>query len=301
MIKLPVGQTIRFAYAFTFGEIGTVIGLIWIPTLINAVASFFVFRNYYSDMASAVDGGTPVMGQGFGLVFLYSVAAVLIFAMIAVAISRQALGLRQGPAFAHVSLGSAELRVFGGFFGLYMLLLLFVFALALAVALLAVAGAALAKSGAAAEQVVGGAAVLLGLAGFVALFYVFIRLSFLFIPSAVNEGEFGLTRSWELTRGNFWRIVAVGLATLLPAVLIVGAIQVAILGPDYFTVEMAMISDPAHAAKHMAEQMRLVSARMPLILGLGFVVTPVTQGLLFAPAAFAYKVLSGKTPQPQGR
>src|SRR6185437_697887 len=42
MNKIPVGQTIRFAYAFTFGEIGTVIGLTWIPTLINAVATFFV-------------------------------------------------------------------------------------------------------------------------------------------------------------------------------------------------------------------------------------------------------------------
>ncbi|MEJ0044147.1 MAG: hypothetical protein WDM81_18895 [Rhizomicrobium sp.] len=40
MNKIPVGETIRFAYAFTFGEIGTVIGLVWIPLVINAVGAF---------------------------------------------------------------------------------------------------------------------------------------------------------------------------------------------------------------------------------------------------------------------
>jgi len=52
MNKIPVGETIRFAYAFTFGEIGTIIGLIWIPTLINAVATFFALRAYYATLAT---------------------------------------------------------------------------------------------------------------------------------------------------------------------------------------------------------------------------------------------------------
>ena len=114
MNKIPVGQTIRFAYAFTFGEIGTVIGLVWIPLVINAVAEFLVERNF----AGAGPGDGSSLPPGFGYFALYSIVAVLLIAMIASAIARQAMGLRHGPALAHVSLGTAELHVFGGIAGL---------------------------------------------------------------------------------------------------------------------------------------------------------------------------------------
>ncbi len=248
MNKIPVGQTIRFAYDFTFGQIGTVIGLIWIPTVINAVGSFLVFRAYGGTMEQPDGAGVPVMGgPQIGLMFLYFLVAFLLVAMMAVAITRQALGLRKGTAFAHFSLGSQELRVFGGFFGLYLVLLLFVFAFAVVAVMAALGG-----SGGALDQgrirgqrhLPAWASSLLGLAGFCVLIYVFVRLSFLFIPAAVSEGEFGLTRSWELTRGNFWRIVAVGLAVLLPVVLVQCVAEYFILGPAYFASFMAAAGDP---------------------------------------------------------
>ena len=46
MQKLPVGRIVRLAYAFTFGEIGTIIGLVWIPALITAVGGFFAMGGY---------------------------------------------------------------------------------------------------------------------------------------------------------------------------------------------------------------------------------------------------------------
>ncbi|HEY0107677.1 MAG TPA: hypothetical protein VGB91_16470, partial [Rhizomicrobium sp.] len=98
----------------------------------------------------------------------------------------------------------------------------------------------------------------------------------------------------QLTQGNFWRIVAVGLATVVPVLLVAGFAQVAILGPEYFASIVAMTKDQAHAAKYAAEQAQMTAAKMPLLVGLGFVLTPITNGLVFAPAAFAYRVLSGK-------
>ena len=53
-----------------------------------------------------------------------------------------------------------------------------------------------------------------------ALIYILVRLGFLLAPAAAMEGGFGLERSWKLTKGNFWRIVAIGLATLLPIVIV---------------------------------------------------------------------------------
>ncbi|HEX4303106.1 MAG TPA: hypothetical protein VHZ78_09955 [Rhizomicrobium sp.] len=294
MNRLPVGQIVRAAYAFTFGEIGTVIGLTWIPTAINAVGSFLVFQNYSAAMATDANGMPAMAGPQLALTFLYFFVAFLLMAMMAVAITRQALGLRQGPVFAHVSLGSAEWRVFGGLFGLYLLLMLFIVIFVIVVVLAAVAGGMAAKGNPAAALGVGVMVFVLGVAGFCALIYIFVRLSFLFVPSAVNDGEFGLTRSWELTKGNFWRIFAVGLAVLLPFFLVQGIAEYFILGPDYFAAFVASLRDPVHAAQQSAVEARIVQGRLPLLLGMGLILGPIMQSLLFSPAAFAYRVLSGK-------
>ncbi len=215
----------------------------------------------------------------------------------AVAITRQALGLREGPAFAHFALGSAELRVFGGFFALYLLLILFLLAMVLIIVVAAAVVAVVAKTNAGATPVLGGILGLLGVIGSLALLYIFVRLSFLFIPAAVNDGDFGLTRSWELTKGNFWRIVAIGLAAFVPVMIVIGIAEYFILGPAYFAAQLEAMRHPADAARYTSEQMRLMQTRMPYLIGLGLILAPVTQGLIFSPAAFAYRVLTGK-PKP---
>jgi len=293
MNKIPVGQTIRFAYAFTFGEIGTIIGLIWIPTLINAVAGFFASGVYYRALADSLDSGLPPAGMAATLPFFLAFVSMLLLAMIAVAITQQALGLRQGPAFAHVALGGAELRAFGGFFGLYLLLILFVFVLALIVGAIAIVGATTAKTNAGAAPMVQAAAGLVLLIGVFALLYVVVRLSFLLVPAVVDGGEFGLTRSWQLTQGNFWRIVAVAGATLLPIAVLFGIAELVILGPDFLRPHLPSGNDNTASLHLMAEQMRTMQAHMPLLMGLSFVISPLLYGLAFAPAAFAYRALSG--------
>jgi hypothetical protein len=290
--RLPVGPTIRSAYAFTFGEIGTVIGLIWIPTLINAVGSFFVFQSYGATQASPE--GVPMMGGSYvGLTFLYFLVAFLLVAMIAVAIAKQVLGKRSGTPIAYFSLGNAELRVFGGMFCLYLLLVLFVLILAVVLVVAAIGGGAVAKQNAAAIPFVGALVGILSIAGLCAMIYIFVRLSFLFVPAAITDGEFGLARSWELTKGNFWRILAVGLAVILPVLLFQAASEYFILGPAYFNSFAHAIQDPANAARLSLEQSRIVQPKIPMLLGLGLILAPVTQGLLFSAPAFAYRALTG--------
>jgi len=295
MNKIPVGQTIRFAYAFTFGEIGTVIGLIWIPTLINAVASFFAAGGYYSALADSFESGMPPVGSAIGLSLVLAFVSMLLVAMIAVAITQQAFGLRQGPAFAHIALGSAELRVFGGFFGLYLLMVLFVLAVALVVGIIAAGGGAVIKANAAAAAPVGVAVVLAVLIGAGAVLFAMVRLSFLMVPAVVDGGEFGLTRSWELTKGNFWRIVLIGACTLLPLMLVFIIAEFAVLGPEFFVPNLKPATDGTASLHAMAGQMRLLQKHMPVLMGLTFVISPLLYGLLFSASAFAYRTVSGRS------
>lgn len=290
MNKIPVGQTVRLAYAFTFGEIGTVIGLIWVPTLIYAVASFFALRAYYNTLADSLQSGLPPSGAGVGLPFLLAFLAMLLVGIVGVSLTQQVWGLRQGPAYAHIALGSAELRAFGGFFGLYLLLILFIAIVAIVLGIAAAGSASAIQSN---PRLVGPAGIgFATVAGICLVFYAVIRLSFLLVPSVVDSGEFGLTRSWQLTKGNFWRIVAVGAATLLPIALIFAVAELAILGPSLFLPDMT--NGAGANLNKLASQMRAMQDHMPVLMGLSFVVSPLLYGLMFSASAFAYRALSGQ-------
>jgi hypothetical protein len=292
MNKIPVGQVVGRAYAFTFGEIGTVIGLIWIPTVLSVVGNFFVQRMLASQPLPDA-AGPPGMPAGFGFLMLYLVASLLFTAMIAVALTRQVLGLRQGTAFAHVALGGEEFRVFGAFVIVY--LLTFVFAIAVAI-VLAIAVSLLVALvpdktvGEAAAAAVGGVGTLVGLGG---LIYVLARLSFFMIPSAVADGEFGLTKSWQLTQGNFWRIMGVACGTVFPLLIVIFVVEFFIFGPEYFATLRQMFGDPTHAAKYAAAQQAIAQQKTPILLGFALLAAPIINGLIFTPAAFAYSAVAG--------
>jgi hypothetical protein len=261
--------------------------------LINAVATFFVLRAYYGTLIDSFDSGMPPSGGGLGWPLILAFLAMLLVAMIGVAITEQAMGLRHGPAFARVSLGSAEWRAFGGFFGLYMLLVLFIalFAILVGAAGIATANAVQSNPGLAGLlAAVVGLAVLVG--GFVVA-YLVVRLSFLLVPSVVDGGEFGLSRSWLLTKGNFWRIVAIGLATLLPIAVAFAIAEIIILGPGVFVPNLQLGGDAAARVRGMVVQMRAMRENMPVLMGLSFVVSPLLYGLMFSASAFAYRALAG--------
>ena len=286
MKKIPVLDSIRYAYAFTFGHLGTIIGLIWVPMVILAVAGYFIMSYYYNSVPAAVSAGDAIAAARSGMLLIgWSLASLLLSAVMYVAVTRQALGLREGPAVVHFALGLPELRVFSTVLGIFALALLF---LMVDVGLISGAAALTAKVPAA-NAAVG----LFALAALFAIVYALIRLSFLAIPATVAEGKVGLGRAWELSRGNFWRIVAIGLAALGPIMLIALAAEVAILGPEFFLHNTAMpTNDTAQQMHDMAEQMRTASDHLPVLYGLSFLMAPFFVGLGLAPAAFAYRALT---------
>ena len=299
MNKIPVIQTIKESYRFTFGGLGTVIGLIWLPIVVLTVGGYFITGQYISGMSGAMQSGD--LGQS-GPLFLrllsFGIVKIVLQAMIAVAIVREILKPLKRPVFLRFGLGPSEFRVVGGFFGLFALMLAFIVILvilsmvvgfAMGAALPAAAGAA---AGAGMSKPAAGVAVLAGLIGCCALIYIFARLGFLLAPAAVTEGGFGLERSWQLTTGNFWRIFAIALATLVLVLIAALLIDVAVLGPDSLNPHLELARDQAARLRQSAEQMRLLSAHLPLMMGLQFLLAPFAYGMAFAPAAFAYRALT---------
>ena len=296
MNKIPVTQTVLESYRFTFGGLSKIIGLIWLPIIILTVGGYFMMAPEFSGMAAALESG-DVSQQGTLLLreLGFEIVMIVLIAMIAVAISREILKPVQRPPFLRFALGPAELRAVGGLIALFFLMIVFIFIL-LFVGMVAgfAVHAGLPAGAAAGAKGVAGIGALLGLIGFLALVYVMVRLGFLLVPAIAMEGGFGLERSWQLTKGNFWRIVAVIVATLLPVLIVAMIIDLTILGPDFFNPHLELARDPAAQMRHSVEQMHQMSAQLPLMMGIGCLLAPFTYGMTFAPAAFAYRALMAR-------
>lgn len=294
MKKIPVLDSIRYAYAFTFGHLGTIIGLIWLPMLILAVAGYFVMSYYYASVPAALSAGDAITVGRLGMLVIgWSLVSLLLSSVMYVAVTRQALGLRQGPAVVHFALGPSEIRVFGAVLGVFAVAVVFF------MIYLGVIGAA--KALVPSNPVAKGAIGLFALAALLAIVYALIRLSFLLIPATVAEGKIGLARAWELSGGNFWRIVGVGIAAIGPIALVAIGAEIGILGPDFFVHSATPgAADTAQRMQEMAEQMRAASKHLPLLYGLSFLLAPFFMGLGLAPSAFAYRALTQSDQENSG-
>src|ERR1700680_1667444 len=112
MQKIPVGQTIAFSYRFLFAEIGTIIGISWLPAVLSSLASYLT-AIYAAFHRANIDAGDP---QTVALYLVVSVAGLAVtgFAasMITVAITRHVLGQRSTGVTAYFAAGRSEWRMF---------------------------------------------------------------------------------------------------------------------------------------------------------------------------------------------
>ena len=113
MEKIPVWRTIGSAYGFAFGNLATIIGLIWLPTLMLLVGGYFTIAHYFAGVLTAIANGNRYAAYaGAGYFYLYQIVALFFEAIIVVPVMRQALGLRDKAASIHFAIGPTVLRTF---------------------------------------------------------------------------------------------------------------------------------------------------------------------------------------------
>jgi hypothetical protein len=311
MSKIPVGRTIGRSYGFAFGDFLPLLGVLWLPLLLSGVAGYFILLPIYQhlpDMLDAISRNPngsrtvpPEIFETFRWSGLFNLFALAMLAVIAVGVTKEALGLRKGPRFVYLAFGADEFRIIGGYILVFALMIAGAIALEIVAAILAIVGAAVFASGTAghldpkaAGSGVHLAILLVGLLVVLVEFafaYVYVRLSYLIVPVTVAEHRFGVWRSWELTKGNFWRIFAVTLAILLPIMIIEFVAMAFAFGSSLVGILSAMQKSPADMVHQMAQFMRGIGMVLPYAWGIGFIFSPIIYGLWLAPAAFAYRAL----------
>jgi hypothetical protein len=285
--KLPVGEAIRFAYHFTFGQLGTIIGLVWIPLVVIAVLQFLPYG--MGDAALSREDNAAAFQSAQLRAILFMFVIMLMYACVFVSVTQQALGLRQGGAIYHFALGRTELRMWGSL----LLLGAILFMLLAAIGLLTFVGAV--AAGKSVDPALAGpvqsAFLFIGACAFI---YVAVRLGYLLVPATVVEKKLGFESSWKLSQGNFWRISLAAFVVTLPIAILVFAAQYALMGR-----ELIAIMQPGVSLETFPARLELITARhAPELIGVNLIVAPFVYGLFLATAAFAYRTLSAPPSSP---
>ena len=277
--KIGVGETIGFCAGYARRNIGLLLRLAWPPILLSVGGTVLILMGLgLGDVVTAVrSGADPYRDANPGLValgYLLSVLGTLALVPAYVVITRHAAGAYEPPRglFAGFRFGGREARVIGAAILWFLLLMGVYFGISLAggavtLGLMAVAMTGDATGGAFVVAMVVSFLVTLATLGFVVFFLV---RSMLFIPMAATENRIALADAWRATRGNFWRLFAIGLLLYLIVFAVyiafaalagslfavmggeVGAILIGALGllaiPAYLFVYLLFLAFPGRAA-----------------------------------------------------
>jgi hypothetical protein len=283
MTKIPVGKTLAYAYGFTFGNFLTVLGLCWVPLAITAAAAIVAFPTYVAGVQAMLTTGDPSgLVSGGGLMFLFFVVGFASFIMIYVAIARQALGLRSGPAFYYFSLDAAFWRLFLAYLLTIVIAIGGGIVLAIVSGILTVVFAPL-------------AAVVLIVALF-GMVYAMLRVTFLQAPIAVAEDRRVVQRSWSLGKGNFWRIFAILLGIMIPLAIVQIVVQMSFFS-SLSIVLPPEDAGPAEQLAFLAQVQTEVMNLLPVLIPVAVVFYAVMIGMVVSASAYAYRAL---VPAPEG-
>lgn len=226
MHAIDILRTVREAFGFTNRQFATWISVALIPVLLNAgvIAGFYV-----------VGEGQPA---GMFANFLRNILTLAIDVPFLAAWHRMTL---LGPGNARGVIGYSYRGAERRFLGFLLLAYLF-FLVGSLVGGLIIAQSTVAGGG---DQGTVLLAIILSLALTIALVIVILRWSMVFPAAAVGE-RLGFAGSWQLTRGNGWRVFAIFICIALPYMLVGVAVVLALglkfsLGSGYAAVELLLL------------------------------------------------------------
>jgi hypothetical protein len=222
------------------------------------------------------------------------VVTIFMASVVAVAITRQVLGEGSSGVVLYFAAGRTEWRMLAANVR-YLLAIFAMIAFAATITILAFLLSGIPLD--APERIQPSAATILaGLISWFVFLYALatiLRVGFLLPPSIVAEEKGGLRRSYELTRGNFWRALAVMLALGLPFLLLVlggeAAVLRAALGPDFARMNPTEFFQRAGQAMEAKLLPWTIFTTVVFILG---------SGLIYSGAAFAYRAVAGTGREP---
>lgn len=291
MGKLVVERTISDAYRFAFLRFFSVVGTIWLPYLILIMIALGLIRLVAPDVPQMLATGQFDLAAGIELLrltVLVSIFAFIAAAMVTVDLQRKAMGTHAGRPYVFFSLCAPVWRMAGASF-----LAVIVVGIAAVVA----GGICFAIWSAAGGLGPPGALIRLVavLATIALVLYVALRLMFFLPAVVVAENSLGLERAWILGGRNFWRILIVTIAVLIPVAIVGHLLSWVFFGPFTAFHELGTRAGLKALLRAGATQSGLKGY---LILLLELIERILLLGLLNGAVASAYRAVNGEVEAP---
>lgn len=295
MKKIPFEATFVGAYKFLFQRILSVIGTAWLPILVFAALAaglvyltvphswwqgqFPVFDEKHPDPWAMWAIIQPLLGAYLAVILLLTITS----AMLTVGMMRLALGQKQ-RCFVFFSLGADVWRMLAN----WILVMLLFWLIYLLMAIAVIIGIVVLKPHV--PEAVG--ILLLVLAGifcFGFVIFAMVRLCFFLPAVAVAEHRISLGRSWELGKGNFWRMAGLVLLVWIPVGVVAQVLQ-------QIVITVPMLANIVRLSEHPVSNPAALFQIMAPAMG-GFAVVlileiVVLQALFAALAALSYKAVT---------
>jgi len=297
MTKIPVFRTVADAYAFAFGNLGVIVGLIWIPMLAYTVIGFIAqLTTIDARIIYETTNNEAVLRPALLWLAAISVVTCLAYAMMIVPVLQQAVGIRKGHAFAHFALGQEEWRTFGGY-----ALLLGGVVLAILAALIAagIVGMLLGGQAGLATLPTPLAAILdvAALVVFAGIAVTAVRVWLLIPAVTVLEGKADLLHSYRLGKGNTWRLFAIFLLTFIAVQLVESLVLGLVFGWQVAFPELAAAQ--GRKVNSAVEQFTNVRRMLPVAQALNFLFAPIGVGVYAGAIAAAYRAVGPNAKLPE--
>src|SRR5215469_15631104 len=225
--KLPVERAILDAYRFAFPGFLSVLGTLWLPYLILVLIALGLIRLIAPDVPQMLRTGALDLGAGMELLRLVVLVVIVAFiagAMVTVDLQRKAMHTKTGAGWVWFSLSGPVWRMAGASF----LATIVVGVVTLVTVLICVAiwSAAGALAAASLIRVIDVAATI------AVIIYIALRLTFFLPAVVVTENSLGIERAWVLGGQNFWRILLVMIAIVVPVWIVFHLLSWALVGPQ---------------------------------------------------------------------
>ncbi len=275
MNKLPVFQTIGHAYRFARREVWTIIRLAWFPILVVSIVQYGAAYALI-DAIMASGGATSPASVAVSSLLTYAVS-VIGGSMVAVALHRVILfGDRKPGTYILFSFGRAE-RLFMAF-SVIVLIAGFVAVIAIGI----VAGVTGSPRG---------LLLILVVVVFGFLAYLSVRLTPLY-PVMVVDGRLDFQQSFDLSRGNFWRLFGVLFIGLIGA-----GVALAIARGLLSIVANRVVGQSGTGTPVSLQAAgEALQSMLPFQTGLAFVSSIVLVGLGVPLICYSYKALRNLGP-----
>lgn len=253
-MKLPIFKAFFAGWAYLASHALTILKILWLPALL-LMAAYVYFMPSMADTQASLstlpnDDNAAEVFKALGPMmqhakWLYLALAIIYPMMIAGVLKHVVRGESPALPFYFRFFGD-ELRILVAYILFYIMVLLLTIVGVLAAFVLGMGLMAVSPA-------IGGiVASILMIAFVIILIWFLLRLS-VFFPAAIGSRSLGIPESWQVTKGNAWRLVAYWILWGI-AILIVASIFMAFNSTDYFQ----FIGDLIAAGQDKAAQQEVV-------------------------------------------